>query len=214
MLRERSRSTYVQRRPRRRGVDRIVEQLLDPCGEQVLVGAIPRVAQRPDASLHRARRRRPVGAHGDLAGDRAAAAALARGSAARHLPAAGDGHLGEPEVGRSAMPPARSRRDRAVRRDQRQLALERLLRGEETRSGTPFHGVTGEGSTAISPASSQPAEPWAREVAGENRRASASACDRQQGRNSSGNCLRGPGDILRLPHIPRPPLNDHGERSG
>src|SRR5262249_43588347 len=45
----------VQRRPRRLRIERIVEQLLDPGGEQVLACAIPGVAQGPGAPRRRAR---------------------------------------------------------------------------------------------------------------------------------------------------------------
>src|SRR5262249_18912534 len=49
------------------------------------------------------------------------------------VPGAGGrcGDLGEPEIGRTAMPFARFRRDASIGRDQRKLALERLLRGDD-----------------------------------------------------------------------------------
>ena len=123
----------MQRRPRQRRVERRVEQLLDPGGIQVLGLAVPGVAQRPDAALRRARPRRLVGVHGDLARDRAALGRrVGRARASRcQVPAAGLRDLGEPEIRRPAVPLARRGRDVAVGRDQRQLALERLLGGED-----------------------------------------------------------------------------------
>ena len=122
----------MQRRPRRRGVERRVEQLLDPCGIQVFRRAIPGIAHGPDASRRRVRPRRLVGADGDVAGDRAA---LGRRALARELrlprPRGRRRDLGEPEIGRAAVPLARFGRDAAVGRNQRKLALERLLRGED-----------------------------------------------------------------------------------
>ena len=63
---------FMQRRPRRRSVERRVEKLLDPCRIQIFRRAIPRVAQGPDALRGRTRRWRSVVAHGDVPGDRAA----------------------------------------------------------------------------------------------------------------------------------------------
>ena len=40
---------FMQRRPRRRGFDRVVEELLDPRGIEVLGFAIPRASDRPNA---------------------------------------------------------------------------------------------------------------------------------------------------------------------
>ena len=123
---------FVQRRPRRRRVERIVEKLLDPCREQVFRRAIPCIAQRPDAPRRRARRRRPVGAHGDVARDRAAPGrrAVARERRAPR-PRGRRLDLGEPEIRRPAVPLTRFGRDASIGRDQRKLALERLLRGED-----------------------------------------------------------------------------------
>ena len=122
----------VQRRPRRRRVERRVEQLLDPGGIQVFRRAIPGIAQRPDAAIRRARPRRLDGAHGDLARDRAA---LGRRAVARELrvprPRGRRRDLGEPEIRRPAVPLTRFGRDAAIGRDQRKLALDRLLRGED-----------------------------------------------------------------------------------
>ena len=122
----------MQRRPRRRRVERRVEQLLDPCGIQVFRRAIPGIAHGPDAPLRRARPRRLVGAHGDLARDRAA---LGRRAVARELrvprPRGRRRDLGEPEIRRPAVPLTRFGRDASIGRDQRKLALERLLRGED-----------------------------------------------------------------------------------
>ena len=49
------------------------------------------------------------------------------------MPGAGGrrGDLGEPEIGRTAVALGRFRRDAPIGRDQRKLALERLLRGED-----------------------------------------------------------------------------------
>ena len=102
----------VQRRPRRRRVERRVEQLLDPCGIQVFRRAIPGIAQGPDAAIRRARPRRLVGAHGDLARDRAA---LGRRAVARERrvprPRGRRRDLGEPEIRRPAVPLTRFGRD-------------------------------------------------------------------------------------------------------
>jgi hypothetical protein len=94
----------VQRRPRRLRFERIVEQLLDPGGEQVLACAIPGVAQGPGASRRGARPARFVRAHLDLARDRAASCCrLLRHE--RRMPGARRGRLdlGEPEIRRAAM---------------------------------------------------------------------------------------------------------------
>ncbi len=121
----------MQRRPRRRGVQRVIEKLLDPCREQVFRRAIPCVAQGPDDTFGRARRRGPVGAHGDVAGDRAAPGRRAVASERRApRPRGRRLDLGEPEIRRPAVALAGFRRDASVGRDQRKLALERLLRGE------------------------------------------------------------------------------------
>ncbi len=122
----------MQGRPRRRRVERRVEQLLDPCGIQVFRRAIPGVAHGPDAPLRSAWPRRLGGAHGDVARD---GAALGRGVVARERRAPGPrrrrGDLGDPDIGRPAAPLTRLGRDASVGRDQRKLALERLLRGED-----------------------------------------------------------------------------------
>ena len=47
----------------------------------------------------------------------------------------GRGDLGEPEIRRPAVPLARCGGDISIRRDQRQLAVERLLRGEDDAQG-------------------------------------------------------------------------------
>ena len=83
-----------------------------------------------------ARRRRLVGAHGDFARDRAAPGRRAVARELRVPRARGRRRdLGEPEIGRPAMPVTRAGRDASVRRDQRKLALERLLRDEEDAQG-------------------------------------------------------------------------------
>ncbi len=86
---------------------------------------------RARRSLARARPRRLALAHGDFARDRAA---LGRRAVARELrvprPRGRRRDLGEPEIRRPAVPLARFGRDASIGRDQRKLALERLLRGE------------------------------------------------------------------------------------
>ena len=76
--------------------------------------------------------RRLVGAHGDVARDRAA---LGRRAVARERrvprPRGRRRDLGEPEIRRPAVPLARFGRDASIGRDQRKLALERLLGGED-----------------------------------------------------------------------------------
>ncbi len=122
----------VQRLPRQRLLERRVEQLLDPCGVEVLRRAVPCIAHGPDALPRRTRRRRCALAHGYLARDRAA---LRRRAVARELrvPGAHGGRcdLGEPEIRRPAVPLTRSNGDVSIGRDQRKLAIERLLRGED-----------------------------------------------------------------------------------
>ena len=80
--------------------------------------------------------RPPLRAHGDVARDRAA---LGRRVVARERRVPGPhgrrGDLGDPEIGRPAVPLARFRRDLSIGRDQRQLALERLLGGEDDAQG-------------------------------------------------------------------------------
>ena len=122
----------MQRRPRRRRVERRVKQLLDPGGIQVFRLAIPGIAQRPEAAIRRARSRRLDRTHGDLARDRAA---LGRRAVARKRrvprPRGRRRDLGEPEIRRPAVPLTRFGRYAAIGRDQRKLALDRLLRGED-----------------------------------------------------------------------------------
>ena len=123
---------FMQRRPRRRRVERRVEELLDPCRIQVFRRAIPCITQGPDAPRRRARPRRLVVAHGDVARDRAA---LGRRAVARELrvprPDGRRCDLGEPEIRRPAVPLTRFGRHASIGRDQRKIALERLLRGED-----------------------------------------------------------------------------------
>ncbi len=118
----------MQRRPRRRSIERRVEQRLDPGREQIFRRAIPGVVQGPDASPRRAGRRGLVGMHGDVARDGAAA-----GSRQRRMPRAGGRrrHFGEPEIRRPAVPRARFGSYAAVGRDQRKLAFERLFGGKD-----------------------------------------------------------------------------------
>ena len=78
------------------------------------------------------RRRRLLGAHDDVVRDRAAAGRRAVARERRvPRPRGRRGNLGEPEIRRPAVPLARFGRDAAIGRDQRKLALERLLRGDE-----------------------------------------------------------------------------------
>src|SRR5262249_46495735 len=122
----------MQRLPGERGIERRVEELLDPGGIQVFGLATPCVAQRPEASLGWLQPRRLGTAHGDVARDRAAFGwrALAR---ELRVPGAGGrwGGLGGPEIGRTAGAVPRFGRDVSIGRDQRKLALERLLRDDE-----------------------------------------------------------------------------------
>ena len=120
-------STTAPRRAARRTASRSMRKT------RFSVVAVPGIAHRPDAALDlRAARRRFVRAHGDFARDRAA---LGRRVVARERrvprPHGRRGDLGEPEIGRPAVPLARFGRDASIGRDQRQLALERLLRGED-----------------------------------------------------------------------------------
>ena len=122
---------FMQRWPRRFHVERCVEELLDPCRIQVFRRPIPCIAQGPDAPLSLAQPRRLVFTHGDFARDRAA---LRRRAIARELrvprPHGRRRDLGEPEIRRPAVPLTRFGRDASIGRNQRKLALERLLRGE------------------------------------------------------------------------------------
>src|SRR5262245_65686780 len=117
----------MQRLPRQRGVERRVEELLDPGGIEVLGLAIPGVAQRPEGSLGRLRSWRLGCAHSDLVGDCAAFGARAIARELRLPSSAGRrGDLGEPEIGRTAVSLTRFGGDLSIGRDQRTLALERI----------------------------------------------------------------------------------------
>ena len=149
---------HVQRRPRRRGVERSIEQRLDPRGIQVFGRAAPCVAQGPEGSLRGARARRLAVAHGDLARDGAvsSAGAPSRTSFAcqvrRRWPA----------------PRPRRARNKAARRAGRAIWPRRCHRARSgtarprsassaakmMRSGAPVQGATGEGRIATSAASS------------------------------------------------------------
>ena len=122
----------MQRRPRRRRIERRVEELLDPCGIQVLRRAVPCIAQRPDTPRSRARRRCLCSAHGDFSRD---CAALRRRAVAREFgvprPHGRRRNFGEIKIRRSAMPLARLGGDVSIGRDQRKLAIERLVCGED-----------------------------------------------------------------------------------
>ena len=132
MLRERSRSTSCERRPRRLGVERRVEKFLRSTpntdfpsrGSRCCAPArgCPRVARR---------RRRCVIAHGDLARDRAAAADALRVSVARQVPAAGVATSANQKYGGPPWRVVRFGGDAAVGCDQRKFAIERLFRRED-----------------------------------------------------------------------------------
>ena len=120
---------FMPRLPRRLGVERRVEQFLDPC----------RIADFPsrDSSYcaparrcpRRARRSGGFGrADGDVAGDRAAAGRRVV-ERQRRVPGARGrrGDLGEPGIGRPAVPVRRFGGDAAIGRDQRKLAAQRLF---------------------------------------------------------------------------------------
>ena len=126
----------MHRLPRRRFVERRVEQL----------SRSTRSRDSPSrGSRHRAPARRPCRRAASAAAlrcttmSRVTVLHSARCAVAHEhrLPGArgGRGDFGEPEIGRAAMPVARCGRDISVRRDQRQLAVERLLRGEDDAQG-------------------------------------------------------------------------------
>ena len=176
----------MQRRPRRRRVQRVVEQLLDPCREQVFRRAIPGVAQRPDAARRRARpRRRSARTAMSRVIVPHPAGARSRASVARHVPAAGDLTSANQKYGG---PPWRSR-DLAATLPSGAISESSPSSGfsaaKTTRKGAPFHGTIGEGRTASSAASSQvPGEPWARESTRREKEGEKCAGDQQQ-------CCRG-----------------------
>src|SRR5262249_58719636 len=96
---------FVQRRPRRLRIERIIEQLLDPSGEQILACAIPAVAQGPRAPRRGGWAAWFVWAHLDLARDRAASCSrLLRGERRKPRARRRRLDLGEPEI-RRAPPP-------------------------------------------------------------------------------------------------------------
>ena len=109
-------------------VGRRVEQFLDPCREQGLVGAVPAVAHLPDASRRGAQGLRLAGGYNDIAGDRAAIRRR-RLAVQPRVPGAGGGccDLGEPGIRRTAVAAGRFDRDAPIGCDQRQCALDRLL---------------------------------------------------------------------------------------
>ncbi len=122
----------MQRRPRRRRIERRVEELFDPRGIQVLRRAVPCIAQRPDTPRSRARRQCLSRAHGDFSRD---CAALRSRAVAREFgmprPHGRRRNFGEIKIGGPAMPLARLGGDVSIGRDQRKLAIERLVRGED-----------------------------------------------------------------------------------
>ena len=125
----------MHRLPRRRFIERRVEQCLDPCGVQIFRLAVPGLLCGPDA-LAGARSRLLLALHDDLARHRRAL----RGCALAHeyrAPLSGSRRrdLGKPEIRRPAMPVARCGRDMPIRRNQRQLAFEGLLSGEHHAQG-------------------------------------------------------------------------------
>ena len=123
----------IERRPRRLGIERRVEQLFDPRGIEIFRRAVPVVAQRPEAPRRRRRRRRFCRADRDLARDRAAAGQET--AAARQLraprPRRRRRHLGEPDIRRPVEPRPRRRRDGTVRPNQRQFPVGRLLHARQ-----------------------------------------------------------------------------------
>src|SRR5262245_53942900 len=125
----------MHRAPRRLFIKRRIEQLLDPRRIEILRVTVPRRAHRPDASSLD-RPRRFLALHHDVARDRLA---VCRGVVAHEhrLPGArgGGSDLREPEIGRPAMPVAGCGHDVPVRRDQRKLAVEGLLRSEDYTQG-------------------------------------------------------------------------------
>ncbi len=167
----------MQRRPRRRGVHRVIEKLLDPCRKQVFPSRDSMCCARARRYLGRARRRGPVGAHGDVARDRAAPGRRAVASKRRApRPAAGDLTSANQKYGG---PPWRSR-DFAATLPSGAISENSpssdFSAVKMTRKGAPFHGATGDGRTAISAASSQmPDDPWARESTAEQSSSNAVA---------------------------------------
>src|SRR5262245_49916175 len=126
----------MERGPRRSLFERRVEELLDPCRVKVLRPARPLLAHGPDALCRRARPWRLLALNGDVTRKRAA---LRSRTLARELglppPRGRRGDLGEPEIGRSAVPIARFGRDGPIGSDERELAVERLLDGEDDAQG-------------------------------------------------------------------------------
>ena len=178
----------MQRLPRELGVEWRVEELLDPGRVQVFRRAIPGIAHGPDASLRRARPRRLV-ARTAISRVIVPHSAGASSRASLRVPCSRGRRrdLGEPEIRRSAVPLMRFGRDASIGRDQRELALERLLGGEDDAQGAPFQGAIGEAKTASSAASSQlPTGPCAVRPRREKEDEKC-ACDQQQCCHSSSN---------------------------
>ena len=121
----------MQRGPRRCRIERRVKELLDPCGVQVFRPAIPCVAQRPDTPRGGAGRRRLCTAHVDFAGDCAALRRRPAREFSLPRPHGRRRDLDEIKIRRPAMPLARLGRDASIGRDQRKLAFERRLCGED-----------------------------------------------------------------------------------
>ena len=123
---------FMPRLPGQLRVERRVEQLRDPRRIQVLGRAIPAVAHLPEAARRRVRRRRLSRADDDVARDvpHSAGASVERQRRVPR-PRGRRGDLGEPGIGRPAVPLVRFGRDASIGRDQRKLALERLFRGDE-----------------------------------------------------------------------------------
>jgi hypothetical protein len=118
----------VQRRPRRLRIERIVEQLLDPGGEQIVHCATPGVAQGPGAPRGGARAARFVWAHLYFARDRATSCSRLLGRE-RCMPGARRRRLdlGKPEIRRAAMALPRGGGHAAIGAGQRELSLKRLF---------------------------------------------------------------------------------------
>src|SRR6516225_3037322 len=125
--------------PRRFGIERGVEQFLDPCRKQILRRAAPRIAYRPDAARRRTWPRRLLGAYGYFARDGATFTSNAI-ACERRAPGAngGVGDLGDPEIGRPAVAPGRFCSDAAIRRDQRKLANHWPLRRKQDPEPCPL----------------------------------------------------------------------------
>src|SRR5450759_3402192 len=162
---------FVQRIPRRRRVERGVEQLLDPGRIQVFVArfhdarkgqTLPGTALGRGGWSARTAMSRVIVPH--------PAGAWSRARLTRHVPAAGDATSANQEYGG---PPCRSR-DVAATLPSGAISESSPSSGfsaaKTTRKAAPFHGAIGEDKTASSAASWQaPDAPWAWASATEKR---------------------------------------------